>query len=122
MPLLKLCSGCGGTDEPRNMRRGRCPSCYHEWERERNSRPQHRVWNAAPWRRARDAAKARDGHRCTALENGHRCESRQDLTVHHVVPLAQGGEMYDLANLVTLCRSHHGALEGMKTGRAGGSS
>jgi 5-methylcytosine-specific restriction endonuclease McrA len=50
-----------------------------------------------------------------AIVDGERCQSQRDLTVHHVTPLAEGGAMYELANLVTLCRAHHGSVEGRKT-------
>jgi 5-methylcytosine-specific restriction endonuclease McrA len=40
----------------------------------------------------------RDGHRCQA------CGAAGDLTIDHIIPLAQGGPN-DLSNFRTLCRS-----------------
>lgn len=34
-----------------------------------------------------------------------------DLVVDHIVPLAQGGEKYDEANLETLCRACNSAKD-----------
>jgi 5-methylcytosine-specific restriction endonuclease McrA len=53
--------------------------------------------------------------RCTAIENGQRCTATTDLTVHRITPLSEGGSMYDLSNLTTLCRAHHGAVEGRRS-------
>jgi 5-methylcytosine-specific restriction endonuclease McrA len=88
------------------MKRGRCPDCYKAWERERNRSPEHRIWNSPEWKRARKAALARDGYACTE------CGATADLTVHHIVPLAAGGEWGALYNMRTLCRTCHGSVSG----------
>jgi 5-methylcytosine-specific restriction endonuclease McrA len=63
------------------------------------------------WQAARAAALARDEYRCTAEEaEGHRCAETARLNVHHVHPVDEGGEAYELTNLVTLCPSHHTKL------------
>ena len=51
----------------------------------------------AAWSRARRLALDRDDWRC-------KCGSPADLEVHHVRPVAEGGEPFALANLATLCR------------------
>lgn len=55
----------------------------------------------AAWRRAATTARHRDGHQCT------NCHTPHDLTVDHIIPLADGGHPTDLANLTTLCRPCH---------------
>jgi len=113
-PVLQICSACGKV-VARKIR-GRCESCYRAWTRERNRRPNHKVWNGAAWKRARRAAKTRDENRCAFVDDtGERCAATTDLTVHHRVALKEGGAMYDLDNLVTLCRMHHGSLEGRRS-------
>ena len=32
--------------------------------------------------------------------------------VHHIIPISEGGERYDFANLQSLCRSCHGKAHG----------
>jgi 5-methylcytosine-specific restriction endonuclease McrA len=44
----------------------------------------------------------RDGNACTV------CRSTQNLQVHHVKPLSEGGDEFALSNLTTLCRDCHG--------------
>ena len=57
--------------------------------------------NAKKWGRVRVKAKERDGWKCT------QCGSMRSLEVDHVKPVADGGAMYDLANLDTKCRICH---------------
>lgn len=63
---------------------------------------------AAPWRKRwkRLAAQiqVRDGRRCRA------CGTRDELSVHHILPRAEGGTD-DGANLVTLCEPCHNEVE-----------
>ena len=59
------------------------------------------VYRTKRWRETRRLALARDGHRCRS------CGSAGRLEVHHVRPLRDGGEPYDLSNLQTKCRSCH---------------
>ena len=68
----------------------------------------HWSLNRRRWAAARKAALDRDGWRC------RRCQRPGVLEVHHVQPLEEAGEPYDLENLETLCRrchlAHHAAL------------
>ena len=41
----------------------------------------------------------------------------QDISVHHIIPLAEGGELLDEDNLITLCRYHHEQAEKGKISR-----
>jgi 5-methylcytosine-specific restriction endonuclease McrA len=80
-----------------------CPDCGREYDR-RLSREKRARWtrNSAAWQQARAAARARDGNACTA------CGSTENLQVHHVEPLASGGDEFALSNLTTLFRDCHG--------------
>jgi 5-methylcytosine-specific restriction protein A len=53
------------------------------------------------WQNARAAARKRDGEQC------RQCGSTDELEVHHIKPLAEGGAEYELANLTTLCHDCH---------------
>jgi 5-methylcytosine-specific restriction enzyme A len=87
--------------------RGRCPACAREYERNKSAR--RRVRNTSAWQRARAEARRRDGERCQS------CGATEQLEVHHIVPLAAGGEQFGLSNLTTLCVDCHpggrGAIE-----------
>ena len=86
-----LQDGCGELTEAASKR---CPA------HERRS-PSSAVASKAGWIQARNRALRRDGHRCTF------CGSTEDLEVHHVIPVAEGGDYLDVANLVTTCRACH---------------
>ena len=71
-------------------------------------------YSSRTWRRVRRAALRRDGHRCQAVTvygavRVH-CHTSRDLDVHHVKRPEDGGEMYALSNLLTLCGSCHQRL------------
>lgn len=51
-------------------------------------------------------ALERDGHRC------RECGKAGVLEVHHVESLEDGGEPYEVGNLLTLCRGCHMAAHG----------
>jgi 5-methylcytosine-specific restriction endonuclease McrA len=40
------------------------------------------------------------------------CGSMHGLCVHHIIPLAEGGERLDIENLMTLCRECHDRKHG----------
>ena len=54
-----------------------------------------------PWRAARFKALERDGWHCV------QCGKYGRLEVDHTIPLEDGGDLYDAANLQTLCRDCH---------------
>ncbi len=60
-----------------------------------------RVYNTRRWRRLRLLILERDRRRCT------RCGGSGRLEVHHVRPVARGGDPFDADNLRTLCRRCH---------------
>ena len=53
------------------------------------------------WERVRRAVFRRDGYRCT------KCGRPGRLEAHHEPPLRTGGDPYDLAGIVALCRACH---------------
>lgn len=68
------------------------------------------IYSTQAWHRAKRAAKVRDGWCCKATG----CTETERLTVHHLIPLSQGGAPFDLDNLITLCYKHHAELERSK--------
>ena len=78
-------------------------------------KPQRRrVYDSRQWRRVR----------LEAIERDQVCQSYGPhggpLTVHHITAISDGGEPYNLANLVTLCRTCHARTESRQN-RQGGS-
>jgi len=71
------------------------------------------IYSTDRWRQARARALARDGRRCTVawLLSG---SCTDDLQVHHIVPLSEGGAAYDLSNLGTVCSRHHPIWENLR--------
>lgn len=53
------------------------------------------------WKRLRLKVLERDGWRCV------KCAKPGKLECHHVKPVDQGGEMWAMDNLETLCRTCH---------------
>lgn len=51
----------------------------------------------------------RDDYQCRHVDAGEtkHCGSKDDLEVHHIVPLSRGGKTVK-SNLMTLCGNHHG--------------
>lgn len=65
--------------------------------------------STSAWRRIRAKVLKRDGHRCTWIEDGHRCAATEQLMVHHIVHVRDGGDD-SLGNLRAVCHPHHVAL------------
>lgn len=53
------------------------------------------------WGKVARQAKTRDGWRCV------RCSRAGRLEADHIVPVVDGGAVFDLANVQTLCRGCH---------------
>lgn len=89
------------------------------------------IYDTLDWLLARADALERDEGRCTAVEWYDvqvdewgdlyevpvRCSETSDLHVHHIERPDDGGDPYDLENLLTLCNVHHGKLHGMMRAR-----
>lgn len=71
-----------------------------------------REYDSRAWRKLRRQVIERDGGRC----RWHGCNVRTGLTVHHRNPY--GPAVSD--NLVTLCRKHHGMIDGHRAHRKQG--
>jgi 5-methylcytosine-specific restriction endonuclease McrA len=109
--IVKLCLHCGRHYQPPGIR-GRCKDCGRAYDQRHSI--ERRTRNSAKWQQARAAARRRDGERCT------NCGSSERLQVHHIVPLAEGGEKFALSNLTTLCSDCHaqvGRGRGTNAGR-----
>ena len=62
----------------------------------RKVNPDRRTWNVV-----RRRVLTRDKYRCQHCGRGGRLE------VDHIIPISEGGAMYDMANLQTLARACH---------------
>lgn len=68
------------------------------------------IYNTKEWREISRAAIARDQNRCTVARLlGGPCKG--GLHGHHIVPVAEGGDPYDLDNVGTACAGHHPVWE-----------
>jgi 5-methylcytosine-specific restriction protein A len=101
------CLGCGVLIEA--GRRGRCQSCLavarrpYEQKRAQSQARKARPYFTAEWRRARAVALSRS-------KSCARCGTGDDLLVHHIVPVSQGGG-HDQPNLLVVCRRCHPTVE-----------
>ena len=104
-PIAKMCAGCGQA-----TRHGlRCRDCATVHER-----LTHNVaYDSIAWRRLRGRLLAahvgRHGWQCPGLDGEHPPHPSTDLTIDHVVPLRDGGELLDVENLRILCRRANSA-------------
>jgi 5-methylcytosine-specific restriction protein A len=98
-----------------------CDECAPLMEAKRDKRrleeePWREIYFTKEWERTRRRVLKRDGYRCRVLlDNGARCPVHDrtgvGLQAHHLVALEEGGEPYDLTNLVTACIDHHVELD-----------
>ena len=70
--------------------------------------------DAKRWRHVRRAALDRDGWRCV------QCGRAGRLEVDHILRQRDGGALYELANLQSLCRECHFAKTAKENKRPGG--
>ncbi len=72
------------------------------------------LYNTLRWRIARNRALERDGHRCTVSRLlGGPC-APGPLHAHHIVPVEEGGPLFDVDNLGTTCSAHHSQWESLR--------
>jgi len=82
--------------------------------RNQYQRDEHdREYHTARWQRFR-AWFLRRHPICSSCEAQGRIEPA--TVPHHIVPVKQGGAMYDEGNLAALCRTCHEVIEGRKKG------
>ena len=102
----RMCSrpGCPGFAEVR----GYCRTHATE-QRKYNRSPNDAFYSSRPWKMSR-RKQLHDHPLCQyQLEDGTLCDRVAD-SVHHVVPIENGGARRDPRNLMSLCRPHHSAI------------
>ena len=100
------CLGTPGRPCARLTYGSRCPICESLFNRGRWSKRNKSANYGYQWRQARAAAKERDGHRCQLCG-----VVTERLSVHHKRSVRRGGT-HDLSNLISLCVTCHGRLDG----------
>lgn len=72
------------------------------------------LYSTLRWQAVRAAALKRDGNSCTVgWLLGGQC-SEGSLHVHHIIPVEDGGDPYELENLGTTCAAHHPQWEALR--------
>lgn len=108
------CEWCGDDFEhlPSKERRFCSYDCSSSWQSEFRDYPQGpdnpnwsggtgRITQSDRWKNLRDKMVERDNGRC------QECGFDENLHVHHIEPLSEGGDPYNPDNLITLCRTCH---------------
>lgn len=91
-------------------RGGRCPECEAKLGKaQRGRRTQDKRYNLARWQKTRRAYGAKNPLCEVCLGKG--ITKVKDL-VHHIVPIADGGDWYRWDNLMSLCTACHGIIHG----------
>lgn len=88
-------------------------------QRKQNRSPNDAFYASKPWRMSR---KTQLGAHplCQYEEHGQPCGRIAD-SVHHIVPIEEGGPRRDPGNLMSVCRPHHSAIHrAMGKGSVGG--
>lgn len=81
-----------------------CRACLQSDER--------KFYSQQAWRRTRKEIVARDGRCVLGFLFGGDCV--EQFEVHHIVPLSEGGDPLDPANLVTVCKRHHATIAALR--------
>jgi len=118
--VTKECPLCGdkNTRFKGSIEGGFCDhECYGEWLSKHNYGEAHhqyksdkknkRLYETKRWKVTAAKALERDNGECQF------CFTDDQLVVHHIHPVNDGGAKYDINNLVTLCRSCHMKWEGL---------
>jgi len=77
---------------------------HHRWK---PNTPDRYFYASKAWLATRKAILERDDHECQV------CGTGENLNVHHIMPISEGGPRLDEDNLVTLCGTHHRKWEGL---------
>jgi 5-methylcytosine-specific restriction endonuclease McrA len=97
--------------------RGRC--LEHAAEQRKGNRSSNDSFYASrPWRMSRRKQLQSFPFCQYKLASGVECGLIAD-SVHHIVPIEDGGAKRDPANLQSLCRSHHSTVHRAMDGREG---
>jgi 5-methylcytosine-specific restriction enzyme A len=100
---------CAEPTCPELTRDSRCPKHRRRYPHH-DQRSNERYGNPH-YRKNRAKALERDGYRCRFKG----CGSTNNLSVHHVIAIRDGGTN-QVSNLVTLCRTHHEFMEKVSRG------
>lgn len=126
--IEKICEECGDayTVQPARVERSRfctreCLNKANSGEGAFNWKGGHANYYGENWHRMRRVVRTRDCFRCRKC-GMHEDECETGLHVHHIVPLREFDEPEEAntpSNLVTVCPSCHGEVEGdVEAGRA----
>jgi len=114
MPIRYLCRGCRAMI----AKPGRCQNCQRADNRERNERRRVSGRATARWQDLRLACFERDGWACRRCGQAG---TRHTLTAHLRPELRGNHWIATLTDVVTLCRSCHGATDAPRAhGNRGG--
>jgi 5-methylcytosine-specific restriction endonuclease McrA len=87
--------------------RGRCD--LHRAEvRQQNRSPNDSFYSSKPWRMSR-RKQLHDHPLCQYKQDGQECDAIAD-SVHHIIPIEDGGPRRAPSNLMSVCRPHHSAI------------
>lgn len=112
--MLIMCKYCGRIHDDTYQ-------CVHRKKYRNYDKNKKDPRNSRKWRSKRELIKQRDNYMCQCCYHNYkgtlnRFEGK-DLSVHHIIPLSEGGELLDEDNLITLCRYHHEQAEKGKISR-----
>lgn len=103
-----VCDTCGQTYKDSRSKIERTDStfcskeCVYKSERKESYHAtMEQMTRSGKWKRTREKAIQRDNGQC------QECGFDGNLHVHHITPLSEGGEPFDLENLLTLCQTCH---------------
>ena len=104
--MRRVCAEAGCPNDV--VTRGRCRQ-HATRERKWNRSPNDAFYSSKPWRMSR-RKQLHDHPLCLYRdENGQECGAIAD-SVHHIVPIEDGGAKRDPNNLMSVCRPHHSAI------------
>lgn len=72
------------------------------------------LYSTSRWQQTRAQALARDGNTCSVARLFRGACSTAPLHVHHIVPVSDGGDPFDLDNLASTCSVHHPMWEAVR--------
>jgi 5-methylcytosine-specific restriction endonuclease McrA len=102
--------------EPAAPGKSRCPK--HAAEQRKQNRTVNNSWYASkPWRIARRRYLFSHPF-CEYVDNNGQACGRLADSVHHVLPIEEGGARRDEANMMATCRPHHSQIHAQRRSAA----
>jgi len=100
------------------MGKGKRPAYLPPLKQPGNTGPNAKLYNSSRWRKyaisiRRDATIARDGYGCEVCH--HVNEMGTAEVTDHIIPVKQGGAVWDRRNLMALCHLHHNIKRGYES-------